>query len=598
MNKRMNNRIKNICISLIAIMLMLFSSCSKKEGKTASPEFTKENLSFTGNRSAGQDSVIRFTDITAKAGINFRHVTGAFGKKWMPETVGSGCGFLDYDNDGWIDIFLVNGSEWPDHSSGKKAYPGLFRNMGNGTFRDVTSQAGLNFITYGMGSYFADFDGDGDIDIYLTAIGDNILLRNDGGKFTNVAAQYRVTGNNPASRHRPAWSTGAAWVDVDRDGWLDLFVANYVKWTPETDIYTTRDGKTKSYATPDVYQGESCRLYHNIKGKYFEDITERAGVLNEEGKSLAVAIADFNHDDWPDIVVVNDTQPNFLYINNGDGTFINKAIVAGIGYDENGRARAGMGVDIADIKNDGKLAIAIGNFSKEPISLYTQVGNSGLFQDLAGSARLTRSSLLQLTFGLLFTDLDLDCYQDLVLANGHIEPEINKVQKDITFAQKPQVFHNVGGSYVDVSAQAGIPFNEPIVGRGMAMADIDRDGDPDLLITVNGGSPRLLRNDTECGNNYIKVSLRGNYPNWQAIGAKISVWSDGMQQKRMVRTGSSYLSQSEVSIQIFGLKKYTKADSILVQWPATGMVTKLIDVPAGKLQVINEEDERVTVAGK
>jgi hypothetical protein len=487
-------------------ILLLISGCGKEEERKESLDFAKGDLGFTRNRSTEMTSSVRFTDVTNEAGIVFHHVTGAFGKKWMPETVGSGGGFLDYDNDGWIDLFLVNSTEWPGHESGKDSHSRLYRNLGNGTFEDVTDQVGLNFSCYGMGSYFADFDADGDQDIYLTAVGKNKLLRNDHGKFTDITDRAHVPGNDPHDTSASAWSTGAAWIDIDRDGWLDLVVANYVKWSPDTDIYTTRDGKTKSYATPDVYEGESCRLYRNVNGRYFEDYTEKAGLLDEKGKSLGIAIEDFNRDDWPDIVIINDTQPNFLYMNQGDGTFVNQASVAGIGYDENGRARAGMGVDVADIKNNGKLAIAIGNFSREPISLYTQIGDGKLFQDLAGSARLTRPSLLQLTFGLLFTDLDLDGYLDLVVANGHIEPEINEVQKDITFAQKPQVFYNDQGHFIEITENAGIAFNEPIVGRGLASADFDQDGDLDLLITVNGGSPRLLRNDL--GNKNIRPIYR------------------------------------------------------------------------------------------
>jgi enediyne biosynthesis protein E4 len=586
------NMMKLVNRGVIPVLVLLFflAGCSPKEEKAESPEFTRGNLGFTGDRQDDNFSDVRFTDITREAGINFMHINGAFGSKWMPETVGSGGGFLDYDNDGLMDIFLVNSSEWPGQGTGMDTSPKLFRNMGDGTFRDVSAEAGLDFSIYGMGSCFADFDGDGDVDIYLTAVGNNRLLRNDNGRFTDITSQARVSGNSPEPGRAPAWSTGAAWVDVDRDGWLDLVVANYVKWTPETDIYTTRDGKTKSYATPDVYEGESCRLYRNAEGKYFEDITEEGGLLNEQGKSLGVAIADFNGDHWPDIVIVNDTQPNFLYMNQGDGTFLNQAIIAGIGYDETGRARAGMGVDVADIRNDGRQAIAIGNFSGEPISLYTQIGNGDLFQDLAGSARLTRPSLLQLTFGLHFVDLNLDGFLDLVAVNGHIEPEINIVQKDITFAQKPQLYLNDNGKFIDISKQVGQAFDEPVVGRGLASADIDNDGDPDLLIMVNGGSPKLLRNDTENDLKYVKVRLKGSMPNWQAIGAKVNLWTGGMRQQRLVRTGSSYLSQSEVNTLIFGLGENQKADSLTVTWPTSGAVSTLKDLPAGEVYIIEEEE--------
>lgn len=583
---------------LPSIFLLLSASCSNQEPSPEQPTFTQERPGFTTDRSDTGTSDIFFTDITQEAGLDFIHENGAFGKKWMPETIGSGGGFLDYNNDGWIDIFLVNSAEWPrDELASQKSTPKLYRNRGDATFEDVTDRAGLNFSIYGMGVTFADYDADGDTDIYMTAVGDNKLLQNNNGLFTDVTSQMQVSGNSNIPGEAPAWSTSTAWVDVDRDGWLDLFVANYVKWTPETDIYTTRDGKTKSYATPDVYQGETCRLYRNMNGQYFEDITDQAGIRNDDGKSLGVAIADFNNDFWPDIVVSNDTQPNFLYINNGDPDrsgqvrFTDQAIQAGVGYDEVGRARAGMGIDVADVQNSDRLAIAIGNFSQEPLSLYTQVGDGSLFQDRAGAARLTRTSLQMLTFGLQFVDLDLDGFVDLVAANGHIEPEINIVQQEITFKQKPQVFYNQNGQFQDISSQAGDPFNEPVVARGIASADIDKDGDLDLLFTINGASAKLLRNETVSSKtNWIRIQLQGLAPNLQAVGAQVAIWSEGMVQKRMVRTGSSYLSQSDINKIIFGLGDAPKADSILVRWPTTGKFSKLSDVQSGKTNLIREQN--------
>ena len=580
----MNNRY----ITLPLLLVTLFS-CNKKETPRENLEFTREETDYTASHEDEKARHIQFTDITAEAGIAFTHYTGAFGEKWMPETVGSGGGFLDYDNDGWVDIFLANGTDWPGHPmTTDRPTPGLFRNRGDGTFEDVTQKAGLGFSIYGMGVSFADFDADGDLDIYMTAVGDNKLLQNNKGVFKDVTTAMKVTGNDPDHSH-PAWSTGVAWVDVDRDGWLDLFVNNYVQWTSETDIYVTRDGKTKSYATPEVYEGESCRLYKNMGGKYFEDITEKAGVMNNDGKSLGVAIADFNDDLWPDIVVSNDTQPNFLYINNGDGTFANKAIVAGVGYDETGRARAGMGIDVADIDNNGNMAIAIGNFSQEPISLYKQLDDVVLFQDRAGAARLTRTSLQPLTFGVHFMDIDLDGYLDLITANGHIEPEINAVQQNITFKQKPQVFHNNQGRFTDISDQVGIPFSEAIVGRGISSADIDKDGDQDVLITANGGTPKLLRNDSDKTHKSIRIELKGQKPNLQAIGAKVMVWINGYCQLRMVRTGSSFLSQSDISALIVGIGSNAKADSVIVHWPVSGNTSKAENVAAGETLILKEE---------
>lgn len=575
---------------IIFILLILFQliGCTKKAAEKDKLEFTEDAHDFTADRSVTAINHIQLTDITNASGINFRHVTGAFGEKWMPETIGSGGGFFDYNNDGWPDIFLVNGSFWPGQKSNTDIpTPALYKNNKDGTFTDVTTASGLDFSVYGMGCSFADFDADGDMDIYLTAVGNNVLLQNNKGVFEDVTAQMGVLGNGPDAESTSAWSTSAAWIDVDRDGWLDLFVDNYVKWTPETDIYSTRDGKSKSYATPDIYQGETCRLYKNINGRYFEDISEKAGVLNHEGKSLGVAVADFNDDNWPDIVVSNDTQPNFLYINNGDGSFTNKALVYGIGYDENGRARAGMGLDIADIANDDKPAIAIGNFSQEPLSLYTQT-ESGLFQDRAGAAQLTRASLLQLTFGIHFADLDNDGFVELITANGHIEPEINGIQQNITFEQRPQVFYNDKGKFIDISNEVGESFKTPIVGRGIATADIDKDGDLDILITVNGGTPILFRNDSEPKNNSVSIQLKGKKPNQNALGAKITVWNNGMRQKRMLRTGSSYLSQSDIGTVIVGLGPKEKADSIKITWPMSSKETVIKDYKPGSTVVIEE----------
>ncbi|MFQ5632605.1 MAG: CRTAC1 family protein, partial [bacterium] len=350
-------------------------------------------------------------------------------------------------------------------------------------------------------------------------------------------------------------------------------------------------GKNKSYATPEQYQGETCRLYRNINGKQFEDVTAKAGVLNESGKSLGVAIADFNNDGWPDMVVSNDTQPNFLYLNNQNGTFRDVGLQAGIAYDEFGRARAGMGIDIADVSNSGRLSIAIGNFSREPISLYTQIDNA-LFQDHAGAARITRSSLLNLTFGVLFADLDLDGYQDMIVANGHIEPAINSVQQDITFEQSPQVFrNNTKGRFVDITNRMDMRFREPIVARGIATADIDNDGDLDVLMTVNGGAPKLFRNDLPAENsNWIKIKLRGEKPNVQAIGANVTIWAGGVRQQRLVRTGSSYLSQSDITELVFGLGALQKADSVHIRWPTTAKVTKRENIISKKMFLIKEDD--------
>jgi hypothetical protein len=538
--------------------------------------------------------------VADEAGLDFTHVTGAFGEKWMPETMGSGGAFFDYDGDGLPDILLVNSRSWPGHEQeGPPATPRLFRNQGDGTFRDVTEAAGLDVRVYGMGATAADFDADGDQDLYVTAVGDNLLLRNDGGTFTDVTDRLGATGSAPDPAVPEAWSTAAAWVDVDRDGWLDLFVCNYVEWTPETDLYTTMDGETKSYATPEQYDGETCRLYHNEEGEGFEDVTEEAGVLDHDGKSLGVVVDDLNGDGWPDLLVANDTYRNFLYLNDGDGTFTDAGVRAGVAYDEFGRARAGMGVDVARLSDDPGLSVAIGNFSHEAVALFTQT-DPELFQDRAGPARLNRPSLLPLTFGVEFADMDLDGRVDLLLANGHIEPEINRVQQDVRFEQSPQLFINDGdGRFLEATERAGEAFAEPIVGRGLATADYDRDGDPDVLLTVNGGSPRLFRNElAEPGRHWLRLGLEGRAPNLDAVGATVELFAGGRAQRRYVRTGASYLSQSEENPILFGLGSASEVDSVRVTWPTSGETVTLRDLEADRHYRLREGQSTARLASE
>ncbi|MGB1893898.1 MAG: FG-GAP repeat domain-containing protein, partial [Candidatus Latescibacterota bacterium] len=460
----------------------------------------------------------------------------------MPETMGSGCALFDYDEDGDLDALLVNSQRWDGTGNARTR---LYQNGGNADFVDVTERVGLDVDVYGMGATVADYDADGDLDIYITALGPNVLLRNDAGRFVDVAREAGVLGeswSDDQGRSNDEWSTSAAWVDVDGDGWLDLLVTNYVRWSIETDIYTSLDGKSKSYATPQQYPGSTPRLYRNRGNGTFAEITEEAGLLLPDGKSMGVAMTDFEGDGLVDLVVTNDTQPNFLLQNLGNGRFAERGLMAGIGYDDTGRARAGMGVDIASIENDGVQSIAIGNFSREALSLYRQTGE--VFVDAAGKAKLVQSTLRPLTFGLRFFDADFDGYQDLILANGHIEPEINSVQKEITYRQTSQLFWNSGsGRMVDISEDSGPFFLEELVARGLAAGDVDGDGDLDVLLTTNAGRAYLLRNDGPTGT-ALAIALRTTGGNRRAIGALVSVTSGGRTQTQMVRTGASYLSHS------------------------------------------------------
>ncbi len=523
-------------------------------------------------------------DVTEEAGIHFVHINGARGDKWMPETVGSGGGFLDYDGDGWLDIFLVNGRAWSGRAAAGSV---LYRNQGDGTFVDVSQQAGADIRVYGMGAAFGDYDGDGDPDIYVTAVGANVLLRNDDGVFQDVTERLGVDGN-PNDRS-DAWSMGAAWVDTDLDGDLDLFVCNYVQWTPETDLFHTLDGTTKAYATPEVYQGDTCVLYQNEGDSGFTDVTRAVGLWNDSGKALGVVVDDFNSDGWPDLLVTNDTEPNSYYLNRGDGTFEDRGVRAGVAFDPTGRARAGMGLDVTDLEGDGNLAVAIGNFSRESVSLYAQL-EPELFQDRAPAMGLARPTLIPLTFGVRFADLNLDGWEDLLLVNGHIEPSISEVRSEITFAQLPLLFLRSGAQFVNSSEGAGPEFNQPLVGRGLAVGDYDRDGDLDVLITTNGGAPRLFRTEHSASPAWVDVRLVGPAANRQAIGTVVYVYSGDRRQRWYVTGSGSYLSQSETGRRSFGLGDLPAADSVRVRWPDGLITVQSGPVPAGSTIKLRHSD--------
>ena len=520
---------------------------------------------------------ILFSDVTSDAGIRFTHNSGAFGRKYLPETLGSGALWLDVDNDGWQDLILINSTDWTSGSRGTP--PALFWNAGDGSFVDVTSGSGLDRAIYGIGGTAADYDNDGDVDIYVTALGSNRLYRGGGdGTFRDVTREAGVGD--------PGFSTSALWFDYDRDGHLDLFVANYVEWTAETDLFCTLDGRTKSYCTPESYPGQSSTLYHNRGNGTFEDVTAAAGVAVPSAKALGVVMLDSDADGWMDLFVTNDTQPNQLFRNRGDGTFEDIAVTAAVAFSETGVARAGMGADAGDYDDSGLPGLVIGNFSNEMMALYYNEGN-GLFIDEAPRSPLGRATLLTLTFGCFFFDADLDGRLDIFAANGHVADDVGRVQSRVTHAQRPQLFHNVGdGRFEEVTGGA---LETPIIGRGAAYADFDGDGDLDVVITANSGSPRLLRNETEAGS-LLRVQLVGTRGNRDGIGARVEATVGGETRWRRVRTGSSYASQSELPIT-FGLGGAPLVDTLRVVWP-DGRMEEVYQIE-GNQRVSIEEDRGI-----
>jgi len=499
----------------------------------------------------------------------------------LPETLGPGCAFLDYDNDGWQDILFIDGNPWPGHAiAAPNSALHLYRNNRNGTFTNVTKAAGLEIQMYALGVAIGDYNNDGFIDLYVTGVGQNRLLRNTGGgTFVDVT---RPSGLSD----RLGFSTSALWFDYDRDGLLDLFVCNYVRWSPEGDVWCSADGKQKSYCTPEAYHGTTCWLFRNRGNGTFEDVTARAGLFDNSSKSLGVALLDVDNDGWLDLFVANDTQPNKLYRNKRDGTFQEMAVRAGVAFSEDGKARAGMGVDAADFDNSGSSSVVVTNFDREMLALYKSSGE-GLFTDLAPGNNLGQATRKTLGFGCFFFDANLDGNLDLLVVNGHIDDMMQKVT-DTPYAQPPQLFLNNGaGQMEDVADEVGGGFANPKIGRGAAFGDFDQDGDLDVLMTTNNGPAYLYRNDVLDGNHSLRLRLVGTKSNRSAIGAKVKIWYAGRRESRLVKSGSSYLSQCELPVT-FGTARIDRVDRIIVDWPS-GIVQEFKNIKSGRAYVITEQ---------
>ncbi|HEX8552170.1 MAG TPA: CRTAC1 family protein [Abditibacteriaceae bacterium] len=563
--------------------------------------------------------VAQFVDATGSSGLKFRHRNGFSELMLMPESLGSGAAWFDYDGDGDQDVFLVNGRHWTPgevrsaksasraaqqkvfsqqkgtrirNSSAarvesrefakKRATGTLFRNE-KGKFRDVTSGSGLDVEMQGMGVVAGDYDADGRIDLYLTGVGRNFLFRNLGqGRFADRSSFAGVRGEN--------WSTSAAFLDFDRDGRLDLFVGRYVRWHPSIDPFSSDQG-VRIYSPPQAYAGQHNLLFRNLGGGRFADVSRSAGLdtpnAKRNGKALGVALSDFNNDGWIDVVVANDGTPNCQFENQRNGTFKDVAQRTGLTGSPSGKPRAGMGIDTANIDDSDRESVVVGNFSGEMLALYRNDGR-GVFRDIAVTSGIGGASVNYLTFGLAFIDADLDGRLDILTANGHVEPAIAQLDRgNVTYAQRPLLFRNQGaGRFLEVGQSSGKAFQRPVVARGLACADYDLDGDIDALFTTNGGAPMLLRNVGGNSNNALRVILEGTRANRSAIGATVVAQVQNRTLRQRVKSGSSYLSQSELPLT-FGLERASAVKTLIVNWPRGGQ-TRLLNVKANQILHVRE----------
>jgi enediyne biosynthesis protein E4 len=532
---------------------------------------------------------VRFTDVAEPLGVRFVHTNGAAGHYYLAETMGAGCAFLDYDGDNRLDLFLVNSSRLPGFTAKGPYYPALYHQRPDGTFQNVTQQAGLAIDCYGMGLAVGDYDNDGHPDLYLTAFGPNHLFHNNGdGTFTDVTGKAGVGDGH--------FSSSAAWLDYDRDGHLDLFVCSYCDWSPSRN-HSCGDSSGRYICAPRYYPGSASVLYHNNGDGTFTDVTRRAGVYNPRGKALGVVVWDLDDDGWPDFAVANDTVPNWLFHNNRDGTFTEISVERGVAYSTTGQARAGMGIDTVDYDDTGHEALLIGNNSMEGLGFYryepgAPEAGGGHFLDGANEVGLFEASLGFSTFGALAADVDLDGFVDLVTANGHVNQQLARLGGSNRFEQRMQLFHNEPGEspgmrhFRDTAEAAGTGLTTPRVARGLAAGDFDGDGDVDLLVSANNGPAALLRNEGGNRNHWLAIRPRGVRSNRDGIGSRVTLQVAGRTQTSWVRSGSSYCSESE-HVARFGLGQATMADLVRLRWP-NGTVQTLQNVKADQVLQVTE----------
>jgi enediyne biosynthesis protein E4 len=584
--------------SFIALLVLLLAGGAawmfwRKKADAKPTQVTKLSAPVNPNRNVPAIPSAKFTDVTAASGIHFVHYSGAYGDKLLPETMGGGVAFFDFDNDQDADLLFINGTDWPWAAKKLPKPPtmALYRNDGKGRFEDVTPGSGLDVSFFGMSPVVGDFDNDGLVDLFVTGVGGNRLFRNSGsGKFTNVTREAGVAGA------AADWSSCAAWLDYDNDGKLDLFVGHYVRWSKEIDLEVGYkiDGVTRAYGQPMNFQGSFASLYHNDGDGKFSDVSAKSGVQIKNAstgvptaKSLGVAPVDLNGDGWMDLVVANDTVQNFVFTNAQNGTFKEIGAISGVAFDVNGQTRGAMGIDAARYRNDHTMGIAIGNFANEMTAMCVSQGDSCTFSDEAIQEGVGPASRLLLKFGVFFFDYDLDGRLDLLTANGHLEEEIAKVQASQKYRQPAQLFWNNGAGFSVVPTdKAGSDLFKPMVGRGSAYADIDGDGDLDGVLTQVNGSPLLLRNDQNLDHHFLRLKLVGTKANRDAIGAWVKLRLGKETLSRQVMPTRSYLSQSELPVTI-GLGKATQFSELEIIWPG-GQVQKVTQARLDATTVVEE----------